>query len=680
MRYPNNFRPNSFRLDIQGLRGVAVLLVVLYHLDLPMLAGGYIGVDVFFVISGYLITGHLIESLDSGRFTFADFYARRIRRILPASLFVLSCTMAMSCWLMPPLLIPKILKESIATALYFPNVYYAHQQTDYLAETSLSPLLHYWSLGVEEQFYFIWPLLLFICWGLLGNKKHLITALLIILLVASLIGNVYLTHASQPWAFFLVFTRAWELGTGGLLAFLLKQQHSFFNNQSALIATATGWGGAVVLGCCAILYNEHTAFPGVAALLPVLGATLMLFAGAISGASTSLNKILAYKPLQYFGAISYSLYLWHWPVIILAKEMWPDFFGIDAMFILFMVSVFLAGLTYRCVEQPFRDNSSRVYLPAVPALVASAVGAISISLAAAVYGYQVKSMKLHTGQMAVEYEPQANPVFTDYVPKNLVPDLRNVSKSVSAIYNDGCHDDTRSEAAIGCTFGDVNASRIFVLFGDSHAAQWFPALEKYSSAQGIRLITFTKSACPAIDVKLLRQGVEYSSCHGWRKKVIEKINRLNPEVVIVSNFHQAKTQIIAEDTLGEWGNGLKRLFASMPATVKTVVINDTPGFARTPALCLSKNLHSAHTCVQPKGQLLDFELAALEEKITRESNGYYVDMNNYLCTPKDCGPIIGNLLVYRDRHHITADFSQKLSNALGNAIKNKLRSRLAKSL
>jgi peptidoglycan/LPS O-acetylase OafA/YrhL len=668
---------NNFRTDIQGLRGIAVLLVVLYHLDLPQLAGGYIGVDVFFVISGYLITGHLIESLDSGRFTFIDFYARRIRRILPASLFVLSCTMAMSCLLMPPLLIPKILKESIATALYFPNVYYAQQQTDYLAETSLSPLLHYWSLGVEEQFYFMWPLLLFICRGLLGNKKNLIIAILIILLAASFIVNLYLTHASQPWAFFLVFTRAWELGAGGLLAFLLKQQNN--KNQSALIATVAGWGGTITLGCCAIFYNEHTAFPGVAAVLPVFGATLMLYAGAISSASSSLNKILAHKPLQYFGAISYSLYLWHWPVIILAEEIWPNFSGAHAMVILFSASVLLAGLTYRYVEQPFRNNSSRVYLPAIPALVASAIGAISISLAAAVYGYQVKSMKLYTEQMAAEYEPQANPVFTDYVPKNLVPDLRNVSQSVSAIYNDGCHDNTFSEDAIGCAFGDVNASRTFVLFGDSHAAQWFPALEKYSSEQGIRLITFTKSACPAVDVKVLRQGVEYSSCHEWRKKAFEKINRLNPEVVIVSNFHGAKAQIIAEDTLNEWGKGLKRLFASIPATAKTVVINDTPGFARTPALCLSKNIHSAHACVQPKGQLLDSELAALEEKITLESNQYYLDMNSYLCTPKECGPIIGNLLVYRDQHHITADFSQKLSNVLGDAIKNKLRSRLAKN-
>ncbi|HTF94914.1 MAG TPA: acyltransferase family protein [Cellvibrio sp.] len=668
---------NSFRVDIQGLRGIAVLLVVLYHLDVHWLSGGYIGVDIFFVISGYLITGHLIESLDSKRFNFVDFYARRVRRIIPASLFVLLCTTVVACFVMPPLLLPKLLKESIATAIYLPNIFYALQQTDYLAETTVSPLLHYWSLGVEEQFYFMWPLLLFVCWRFWGSNKNYVITILSALLLVSFIANVYLTKTSQSWAFFLVFTRAWELGAGGLLAFALKQ--NLFSNQKIhpFLATACGWCGVVVLAFCAFIYNEHTVFPGSAALLPVVGAVLIIFAGARSERSSLLNKLMANRPLQYMGMVSYSLYLWHWPVIIIAEEIWPEFSGIYAIVSLFIVSVALADITYRCIEEPFRHSGSRLYIGAKPALAASMAGSVFIVLLAGGYGYSIKSQPLFTEQLAAEYQPQVNPEFTSFVPKNLVPNLRKASDSISIIYNDGCHDDMFTEDARGCIYGDKNAETIYVLFGDSHAAQWFPALEKYSRENSIRLVTFTKSACPAIDALILRQGVEYSSCHEWRKKAVEKINQLNPQLVILSNYQGSIERIVAEDRQKEWGEGLARMFKLLPANSQIIVIGDTPGFERTPALCLSKNLVTTLQCQRSKERTVNAGLAALEEKVALAGNKHYVNMNNYLCAGDTCGPIIGNILVYRDQHHITVEFSERLADVLGAAIKQKLNPSLA---
>lgn len=669
---------NGFRVDIQGLRGIAVLLVVLYHLDVHWLSGGYIGVDIFFVISGYLITGHLIESLDSGRFRFLDFYARRVRRIIPASLFVLLVTTVISCLLMPPLLLPKILKESIATALYIPNIFYAYQQTDYLAETTVSPLLHYWSLGVEEQFYFIWPLLLFVCWRYRAAKKNYLFVILSSVIMLSFLANLYLTTTSQSWAFFLVFTRAWELGAGGLLAFAIKNNLFSLRNTAPGVAALSGWLGVALLGYCATFYNENTVFPGSAAALPVAGAMLVLFAGAASGSASLLNKLLVNRPLQYLGMISYSLYLWHWPVIIFVQEVWPDFSGIYFVAVLFIVSCVLADMTYRWIEGPFRHAGSRFYFAATPALVASMAGSVFIVALAGAYGYQIKSWQLHSDQIAQEYQPRANPEFTDFVPRNLSPDLRNASKSIAVVYNDGCHDDLFSLEARGCKYGDTSASKTYVLFGDSHAAQWFPALEKYSAEHGIRLITFTKSACPAIDTAILLQGVEYLSCHAWRKKAVEKINQLKPDVVILSNYQGSRERVVANDPLREWGDGLERMFGLLPHSAQIIVIGDTPSFGRTPALCLSKNLLDTDQCEQPKGRVLDADLADVEKRVAIKNKKHYITMNDYLCSEKNCGPIIDNVLVYRDQHHITIELSEKLAGALGAAIESKLYPPLAR--
>jgi hypothetical protein len=386
-----------------------------------------------------------------------------------------------------------------------------------------------------------------------------------------------------------------------------------------------------------------------------------------------LNRFMANKPLQYLGMISYSLYLWHWPVIIFSKEIWPDFSGVYTVLTLFAISILLADITYRCIEGPFRYSSSQLYLPAKSALVASITASVLIAIVAIGYNFQVKSLPLYSDQTAAEYKPDVTPEFTSYVPKNLTPNLWNVSKSLPVIYSNGCHDHKRSQAAQGCKYGDINSKKTYVLFGDSHAAQWFPALDKYLKVQNIQLVTFTKSACPSIDVQILDQGAINTSCHEWRKRAVKKINQLNPDVIFISNFYGSKDTVLAKDQVAEWINGLKRIFKLLPEKAKIVIISDTPNFPRTPALCLSKNLLNADKCAQPKSQLLDFWLAALEEKAARDDNKIYIDMNNYLCSETNCGPIIDNLLVYRDKHHLTIELSEKLFEVLGSAIDQKLK-------
>lgn len=659
----------KFRIDIHGLRGIAVLLVVLYHLKLSVISGGYIGVDIFFVISGYLITSHLKDAINSNRFNFSDFYARRIRRIIPASIFVLVCTIVLSCMLLPPLILPQVLKESIATALYIPNVYHALQQTDYLADTSVSPFLHYWSLGIEEQFYLLWPLILFLLLKALKFNKNILIPVILIILLASFFGNYFLTKYSQSWSFFLIFTRAWELISGALLAVLTSGREFPKKTHSKILGLVCGWSGIVLLGYSAATYNEATEFPGAAAALPVLGAILIIFAGTLSNA-TALNRVLGNRFLQYIGTISYSLYLWHWPVIIFAEELFPNLNHTTSLIVLFTVSVCLADITYRFVEQPFRFKSPDI--PTKSVLIYSLSTSMIITVVIGGYGYQLKSQPLHIDKASQAQAPTTHPDFTSFVPNNLTPALRQAKNSFPGIYDDGCHDDFFTTNARGCSYGETQSNRTYVLFGDSHAAQWFPALEKYTEEHNIHLITFTKSACPSLDLRILLRGSEYLNCAEWYKKVIAKINAINPDLIIISNYKESQKSVIAVDKKQEWKNGLQRTINHFPKKTNVIVIGDTPSFERAPAICLSENISSAEKCSFPRETLLDKGLAEAEKEVAIDNRKHYIDMNNYLCSSTTCGPIIGNILVYRDQHHLTTAFSKQLSDMLGNAIEAKL--------
>lgn len=273
-----NTKPSGtrFRSDIQGLRAIAVVAVLLYHARLPWFPGGYVGVDVFFVISGFLITSHLLGSMARyGRIPFADFYAKRVRRILPASFVVLAVSLVLAFFLYPPLLMRQVWLGGVATALYVPNVLFARQGIDYLAETTPSLFQHYWSLGIEEQFYLVWPLLLAVAFVVLRKPKW-VGWFVAVLVVLSLLGSIWLTEFRQPYAFFLLPTRAWELGVGGLAAFLLRARPDVVRGRTAGIL---GWAGLVGITASILLFTAHTPFPGYMAAIPVLSTAAVVVAG-----------------------------------------------------------------------------------------------------------------------------------------------------------------------------------------------------------------------------------------------------------------------------------------------------------------------------------------------------------------------------------------------------------------
>ena len=656
-----------FRTDIQGLRAIAVLLVVVYHAGLP-LHGGYIGVDVFFVISGFLITNHLLsEVYAGGRMRFARFYARRVRRILPASFVVLVATIVASLVLMPPALLGSVMRGAMATALYVPNLLFAWEGTDYLAETAPSPFQHYWSLGVEEQFYLLWPLALVLAWRFVRGSRRALAIVVAVLVVLSFVAGLALTYRSQPWAFFSLPTRAWELGAGALVAIGGPQLAHVIRPT---VAAVGGWLGLAALAAGALLFDETTAFPGTAALVPVLGTAALIFFGQV-GSRWAPTALLSVRPAQFIGAISYSLYLVHWPLLVL-----PTYLSGRAVelplwqsVLLGLAGVPLAWLLYRFVENPVRTSTFLSTRRSWVSLALAAVASVlTIVLAIGVTIYSETRPTSSDRTAAGSGELTTPPVFTDYVPKNLTPSIAAASDDNPAIYADGCHLDAPTVAVQDCVFGDLDADAAVVLFGDSHAAQLFPALERAATDEGFALHVFTKSSCPSARVTILDDGVPYTGCDRWREDVVERIAEIAPEVVVMSNFAEYPDQGAGGIPDAVWSTGLEDTIAALPETTRAVIVGDTPSFSQTPAVCLSANIESAGRCSEPREEAAHLDRAALERRVAESTDSTFVDLTDLLCDATTCGTIIGADLVYRDAHHLTATFSRLLAPTIWSAI------------
>ncbi|MEL4318997.1 acyltransferase family protein [Leifsonia sp. YIM 134122] len=648
------------RTDIQGMRALAVGIVVLFHCGVPWLPGGYVGVDVFFVISGFLITTHLLSSLTgAGGISFADFYARRARRILPASLVVVALTVLASILWVPPLMLRQMFNAAIATALYVPNVLFAVQGTDYLAETTPSVFQHYWSLGVEEQFYLVWPAVLALAFHLCRRSTRGLFAVIAVIVAASFVGGLVLTFTNPPWAFFSLPTRAWELGAGGLLAMVMRTDPAWVRSRAA---GAAAWLGLAAIVGASLLFDETTLFPGYAALLPVLGAVLMIAGGDV-GTSWSPGRAMSLKPLQLLGLISYSVYLVHWPLIVIPQQAASPSAPLPpgALLALGAASVPLGALLYRFVETPFRNPPALVAARPRRSLLLAGAASVVIVVFSATAAQAISAQRLDSGTAAPVIAPRAHPVGTAFVASNIRPALRLTSDDNPSIYDDGCHRDIPSTDASACTFGsDPDAPRV-VLFGDSHGAQWFPALLPLAETGAILLETDTKSDCPSVLVD--PETVEpYPQCESWRSDVIERLNAAPPALIVLASYsgHYRPPATSAESYGEQWHAALEKTVAALPA-VPVDWITDTPHQESTPSICLSAHLDDADACAVDRDDAID--MALQEQERTVDGIGW-IDMNDYVCGPEKCPAVIGSYLVYRDRDHLTATYSRALSELL----------------
>lgn len=702
-----------FRRDIEGLRALAVGFVILFHAKFLGLTGGFIGVDVFFVVSGFLITSLLINEHSSvGEISLKNFYARRARRLLPASALVIALTaLASRIWL-EPLRLKDIGTDAVASGGFFANILFGVRSTDYLqAGQPPSPFQHFWSLSVEEQFYIVWPaLLMLLLWKSRDRHTRAIVAVSI-LSVASLALCIWQTTQSQPWAFFGLHTRAWELGIGALVALCWKYVEQLPTNFRAVI----GWLGLFAIVVSGLTITEKMAFPGKLALLPVVATALVLMAG--QHAHWGPQRILSLQPLQWIGARSYSIYLWHWPVLIIAESYAERALTVTERLIAIAASVIAASLSHHFLENPVRHSVS---LQAKPRL-ALMVGAVLIVLSVGVgFVLRTSSVALSTDVIAdapvaiastttsttapvVSTDSTVAPVetttslvtipegpppsivnptapidaviagaLTDEVPANLQPSLRGASGDKPEIYDNGCHVNLISIEPKICEYGDTTSDFTVALYGDSHAAQWFPALNQIAIDHQWRLIILTKMGCTAIDLITANSlvGPTYPGCRPWREKVLERFVAENVRVVLITNSNRltdpSTGQPFADSIVKAGYATLIPQLQSMG--INPVVITDTPYPGTDVPICLSKAIKNVGSCAVTRDKGIRANRQQTSIDVAVENNAQYLDVSHWVCTIDTCPVITGNILMYRDSHHLTTTYVQFLTPLIDAAI------------
>lgn len=678
---------SKFRPDIQGLRAVAVGLVLLYHAGLTWLPGGFVGVDVFFVISGFLITGMLVrQSMKNGRIDLADFYARRIRRILPAATVVLIFVALVTLVLLPRTRWEGIGAEIIASAFYVVNWLMAGE-TDYLnAEQAASPLQHFWTLGVEEQFYIVWPALLIgLLWlALRGRKKdanpeaqrnriqRLLQVGVGLAIVPSFIWSVYYTHTNPEPAYFVTTTRLWELAIGAAIAVFAVQLEKVPDRIGYLLQG----GGLIAIVCAGVFFNAGTVFPGYAALLPTLGAAAVIIGGMSGRATTGFAVVLNTRPMRWIGDLSYSLYLWHWPFVVFATYLAGG--DLPVLYGLFVVSIAIipAWLSYRYIEGPFRDwqrlkeKSVRALRAGGSLMVTTGVCGIIVLVAAnhlAQQNTETAEAQQPRGAQVVEEEPEAVEPVEEVDAYS--PDVTGAQDDVADVYDDGCFVGQADSDVDTCVYGDPDADYEVAVIGDSHAAHWIPALESIAEENGWKLTTYTKSACALNSVAVNYKDSYYDSCYAWNDEVMDEIQGSDaPDHVIVSaTSYPAADESDVPDGVetGDIADGYADTWTQIQDEgIGMTAILDTPRLEFDVPECVAVNEDSLTECSEERSEALKAS-AYHEMKDAAEASGTEtVDMTEMFCSSDSCSSVIGDVLVWRDQHHMTATYAASLTDSL----------------
>jgi peptidoglycan/LPS O-acetylase OafA/YrhL len=661
-------RRGGFRADIQGLRAVAVGAVLAYHAGLPFVPGGFAGVDVFFVISGFLITGHLLRERElTGRISLVGFYARRVRRILPAALVVAVLTLVVAPLVLPATRLAEIARDGLASVLFVPNVWFGVKADDYLAGDASSPFLHYWSLGVEEQFYLIWPALVL---ALLAVRRRsvLVVGLWIVFAVSFVACLVSMTW-SPTWTFYSLHTRAWEFAAGALVAVFLARRPKAADAipehapRSGWLGAAVGWAGLAAILGSAFALGEGSAFPGPWAIVPVVGTALVIAAPRF-GDRYGPRLLLTLAPLRFLGLISFSLYLIHWPALELVREgVGLDRLPVRVAVLISLAAIALAALSYRFVERPFTTRAPRRRVITLGAGAAATVLAVGVCLGV---GAVAALLPTDDGRVAPTVDGA-----TPFVPSDLIPALSEAESDRTLLYDDGCHAQFRVAEWKDCRYGDVGSDVTVALFGDSHAAAWFPALQRVAEDQGFELRAFTKSACPASTMESILQGQDDVWCTQWREAVIAELAASPVDLVILADHFATKTRdpddgrYAEHRFFGEWEDGAGATVSQLTRSAAVLVIGDVAKFDDDPVDCLAEHLDDALSCGRNVDDVVPLVTNA-EVKATVESLGAtYADYTTLVCPDGFCAAILGRTLVFRDTDHLSTTFSRSLAPQLG---------------
>ncbi|EGD44542.1 acyltransferase 3 [Nocardioidaceae bacterium Broad-1] len=719
------------RLDIQGLRAIAVLAVVALHVGFGSLTGGFVGVDVFFAISGFLITQQLMRQVRTeGRVSLLGFYARRARRILPAATVVLLATVVYAAFFLGFVRTREIALDALWSAAFAANFRFAALETDYFsAALPPSPLQHFWSLAVEEQFYLVWPLVILGCLWVLkrrsehaepdprGRRRVLVIALGVVI-VASLLASAVLTRTSPEAAYFSPFTRAWELGLGAIAAIA-------FRDDGPQDATAR-WRAQVLsafgmffIVCACLQFNDATPFPGTPALVPVLGSVFIIVAGTLWHGPTVVGRLLSVPPLQVIGNWSYSLYLWHFPVLVLAELQLGRELHWWEQILLVALAFVLAGLSYRFVEEPFRRGvlwrrpvlrragslgPVALYPLSITLVAVTCFGANSYATGAARDGYQPAITLAEADSSGSAEEPKDSeqpdrPGSSDAppaakaqepdplpdlvkasvlaarknqpIPTNLEPGLTNLSDDVETV---GACNYYATNVRKLCPRGDVEAEKTMVIIGDSHARHWTPAVEEIAERSGYRAYVLAMPQCTVslVTPDKIDSTDPMTSCDDFHDFMLSSVKKLRPDLLLISSrpisaaFHDSSGRHTdREDVRRALYRGYERLLAQVkPVAKRTVWLRDVPALEFDPATCLSSNKTLSPCTYKPLESQQDG--ADLQMQAAKAARVETVDLDDMFCDSVGiCTTVVGDTITHRDGHHLTATYSEELARTLG---------------
>ena len=650
------------RGDVQGLRALAVTMVVIYHYFPAAAPGGFVGVDVFFVISGYLITGLLIREIDvSGSICLPSFYARRIRRLMPAAGATTAVVVIAAALILSPVAVQSVLRDATWTSGYLANVRFAHAPGGYFAAVTPSPLLHFWSLAVEEQYYLTWPVLLLLVTRLAKRRaKALVPALLIAVLTASLIASVVLTRSGSNDAYYSLATRGWELAIGGIVAF------GVFSHRRAPSTRAAAAVGAAGLGCAlfaAFSYSSTTSFPGVAALLPTIGTACVIWSG--SSCVGPVASVLSRRPLQVVGDMSYSLYLWHWPVLVLGGDVVGR--GRLSRMVLLVLTVLFASGSYVLVEQRGRRVGqlwrSRTVL-AVGAAFAVLGGGLAYVLSTNVRTTSdtiAAPLTANRPTAVVEDGTISISGFTSVVvpaqvPRNATPSLVGLVDDLADVFTNGCY----GAGVNVCEGGDPNGTAKIVLAGDSHVGQWWPAVNEAAIRHRWKLYIVGKNGCALADVEITMGSTAdgWPDCSDWQRRATATIFGLHADLIIYGNNAQGYEEKVSlrGNFSTAWSAGVSATLKDLTADSAVLYLGQSPILKADPAACLSENIRRVENCSTPLNQAVDSTLRDLDPSLARQSGALFFDLSSMLCT-QSCPMMDHNIVMYRDVGHVSRTYS-----------------------
>ncbi len=700
-------RQRTFRADIQGLRAIAVLTVIAGHAGVPFLPGGFVGVDVFFVISGFLISQLLFREVErKGTLSISDFYARRARRILPAATLVTLATLVASLLWLSVVDALDVVTDAVWATFFAANIRFSSVGTDYFAqEEGPSPLQHYWSLAVEEQFYLVWPLILLLCVVLIRRRtsrgsrvdrpslpKVTVLWVLVVLGLASFVYGVFLTSTDPTAAYFSTPARAWELAIGAITALVARRVAARLN---AVLRGAVALAGLLAIGYACGFYGPDTAFPGWAAAVPVVGSALLLLAGAGDHAREPLPiKALSVRPMRLVGDWSYSLYLWHWPLLVIPEQRLGH--ELSTSFTVFVVALtfVLAGLTYRFVETPFRHPSRLPRRRALTLYPASVVLVVLAAVIGSVYGHWKAGEFGDRPPITVtnfgvddesDYDLAKDPTVALVqasviaarnqmaVPSDLSPDVLKLRDDVPDVGD--CDYENPVDAI--CANGNPSADKTIVVFGNSHGRMWIPAFERIAEHGDYRTYYLVKPNCAAPLVvvgDLSNGGQPWDECTEFREWALDQIAEIQPDLVVVStsgpnpvvydsdgNRYTTKDPEYDEATRVGYQDLFERL---ADVADETVLIRDVPKNQDDPGACLTTGSPDLGDCLWSPLPASEHD-ADVSVEVAEATGTDYVDPTEWVCWERKCPAVIGDVISYRDRGHLTSVYAASLADELG---------------